>query len=194
MEPENQYLSQTDEKRSTINELETSIGELVKKSNKLKKVFLLFFGILTISCTLFVHYTWTTQKNTTNQRILRTAESFAFLLDDETLKNLKALPEDEGTMSYKSIKARLLNIIKLNKDIRFAYLYTQRNNKIYFMVDSEPAGSVDLSPPGQLYDEEDPFVSKPFIDGRSIITEPTTDRWGEWISVLVSIKTLKRLK
>jgi PAS domain S-box-containing protein len=56
------------------------------------------------------------------------------------------------------------------------------------MVDSEPIGSEDLSPPGQLFSEANEVDLKPFKDRTSVISEPVTDRWGTWISVLVPIK------
>lgn len=188
MKTENQYLSKTEQLEPAINETNNDIGNLTKKAKNLKKIFLLGFVLLVVLCTIFVRYTWTTQKNATNNRIMRITETSAALLDGEALKYLKVSPEDEGTVTYESIKYRLMNMVKVNKDIRFAYLYTQRNEKLYFMVDSEPTGSEDLSPPGQLFSEANVIDSKPFADGRSVITNPVTDRWGTWISVLVPLK------
>jgi PAS domain S-box-containing protein len=119
---------------------------------------------------------------------MRITETSGSLLDGEMLKYLKANSEDTGTVAYKSIKYRLMAMVNVNKTIRFAYLYTQRNEKLYFMVDSEPTGSEDLSPPGQLFSEANEVDSKPFENGSSVITNPLTDRWGTWISVLVPIK------
>ncbi|GAB6154473.1 hypothetical protein JCM17380_32230 [Desulfosporosinus burensis] len=56
------------------------------------------------------------------------------------------------------------------------------------MVDSEPVESKDYSPPGQEYTEADKSYSKPFTDGKVLITAPVTDRWGTWISFIVPIK------
>jgi len=190
METENQNLTKKDQS-GLLSDTNKEIAELTKKSSNLKQVFLLLFVILAVLCIIYINYTWTSQKNTTNAHVMRSAETSAFLLDGEMLKNLKAIPEDESSVAYQNIKNRLINLIKFDKNIQFAYLYTQRNDKLYFMVDSEPIGSEDLSPPGQLFSEANVIDSKPFIDGRSVITEPVTDRWGTWISVLVPIKNPK---
>ena len=52
----------------------------------------------------------------------------------------------------------------------------------------KPADSVDYSPPGQIYEEADDVLRNTFSSGKTVLTKPTTDRWGTWISVLVPMK------
>lgn len=56
------------------------------------------------------------------------------------------------------------------------------------MVDSEPESSEDYSPPGQEYTEADEPTFKAINNGNDIITEPSTDRWGTWISAYIPIR------
>lgn len=154
----------------------------------MKKYFFVSYIILAVFGVFLIQYTWTTSIAETNEQALKIAQTTASLLDDEMLRKLSGIPEDEGTTAYISIKERLITIPQLYDKIQFAYLYTQKNNELYFMVDSEPADSEDLSPPGQLFEEASNIDSQPFKDGISIITKPLTDRWGTWISILVPIK------
>jgi len=188
MKTENQHLSKPEQFESTINGTNDNIGNLTKKADNLKIIFLFGFILMAVISGFYIRNTWITQKIAIEKRVIKATKTYTSLLDEEMLKSLKGMPEDEGTSAYQSYKYRLITLIEQNKDIRFAYLYTQRNDKIYFMVDSEPSGSKDLSPPGQEYTEEDPEVHKPFYTGETLITKPATDRWGRWISVLVPIK------
>ncbi len=157
----------------------------------MKKYFFVSYIILAVFGFFLIHYTWTSSIAETNNQALKIAKTTASLLDDGMLKELRGMPEDEGTPAYESIKERLITIPQLYDNIQFAYLYTQKNNDLYFMVDSEPGDSEDLSPPGQVFTEASKTDSQPFKDGNSIITKPLTDRWGTWISVLVPIKNLE---
>lgn len=154
----------------------------------MKNFFCVNYIILAILGFILIHYTWTTSITETNEQALKIAQITAALLDDGVLNELSGIPEDEGTPAYASIKERLITIPQLYDKIQFAYLYTQKDNALYFMVDSEPASSEDFSPPGQLFSEASKIDSQPFKNGVSLITKPLTDRWGTWIRVLVPIK------
>jgi PAS domain S-box-containing protein len=154
----------------------------------MKKGVFFSFIILIVFGAVFIHYTWINSINTIEEHSLKIAKTIALSLDGEMLKQLKAIPEDEGTQAYESIKKRLLAVRDIQTGIRFAYLYTQKEGKIYFMADSEPVDSEDYSPPGQGYAEAEIEYLKPFDDAKAFITHPVKDRWGTWISVLVPIK------
>ncbi|MEI6752961.1 MAG: response regulator [Paludibacter sp.] len=188
METTNQYSSNTEHLEATISEINSDIADSLKKGQNLKLIFLVSIIFLILLSAFFVRDSWVRQKTETEGLVMKAAKTSALLLDAEMLKSLSAIPEDIGTVAYESIKSRLIAMAKENKDIRFAYLYTQRNNKLYFIVDSEPANSKDMSPAGQEYTEAAPEYSKPFKNGNSIITKPATDRWGTWVSVLIPIK------
>ena len=158
------------------------------KVNKTKSIFLFALILFLIISIAFIWYTWNKTINAMSDQALKNAEMSEATLNGEMFKQLRALPEDVGTVAYESIKSRLMKLVSVDKNIRFAYIYTQRDNKIYFMVDSESAESKDYSPPGQEYTEVGDEYKKPFKDGKSLVTQPITDRWGTWVSTLVPMK------
>jgi len=153
-----------------------------------KKLFLLALIVLTVFSAVLLCQSWITSIAAIEKHALSTASASASSLSIDTIKLLRAVPEDENTAAYKSIKNNLISLAKNDNEIRFVYLYTQRDGKIYFMADSEPAASKDYSPPGQLFGEAAKEDFMPFKDGKTRITSSLTDRWGKWVSVLVPLK------
>jgi len=143
--------------------------------------------LLVIISFFYLKYSWDSGIRERSDNALIIASTAADGLNGEMLKQLKAVPEDEKTSAYSSIKKRLNELISIDKNIRFAYFYTQKNGKLYLMVDSEPTGSADMSPPGQEYTEADYEYFKPFKDGLPLITNTVVDRWGKWKSILIPI-------
>ncbi len=152
------------------------------------RLFVLALIVLTITSGIFLRQSWSTSTGATEKHALSTANAAANSLSREKIKLLHAIPEDENSDTYKQLKNNLIGLAENNTEIRFVYLYVQRDGKIYFMADSEPADSKDYSPPGQEYTEADTQYTLPFKDGNTLITSKVTDRWGDWISVLIPIK------
>ena len=164
---------------------------LVKRINKPKTLLAILLVVLAVSGSLYMYYVWNSSINETSKQALKIATTAGSSLNGEMLKKLNALPEDLGTEAYESIKKRLMEIVSINSEIRFAYFYTQKAGKIYIMADSEPVDSEDYVPPGLEYTEADKLFYKPFEDEKALITEPITNRWGTWVSVLVPMKNLQ---
>jgi len=163
-------------------------NELARRVSLSKKFLFILIIVLAVSSYLFISNLWNTAiENASNQAmsIAKTAEAS---LSKELLAKLDVSAKDINKPEYKSLKANLTNIIKVNNEFSFAYVYIQESDRIYFVVDSEPADSEDYSPPGQEYTEATEVDKKPFQDGLPFITPPTTDRWGTWISMLVPMK------
>lgn len=163
-------------------EIKTPLNSRFRISQKTKLVIQML--ILAILGYMYLWYTWTSSNYETSKRAMNKATTVATMINGEEFKRLNAVKEDVGTIAYESIKNRLMELVKSNGDIRFAYLYTMKDNKLYFMVDSESIESKDYISPGQEYTEADKSYSMPFIDGKELITAPLTDRWGIWISFL----------
>jgi PAS domain S-box-containing protein len=161
---------------------------LINKINKPRRLLAIFLIVVAVAGFFYIYYSWNSSKNDTSARAIKTASLTGESLNGEMLKELNAQPEDLGTTPYESIKRRLIEIVSIDSEIRFAYFYTQKDGKIYFMADSEPADSEDYSPPGQEFPEADKEDFQPFVDGKTLITKPVTDRWGTWVSVLVPLK------
>lgn len=139
------------------------------------KIILVLLAIATLIFGTF--YIWTewnkSIKETSNQaiNIAKTAE-LSFNLEKQT---------------YQEIKNTLYKVVDVNKNIRFAYFLQKKGDLIYFIADSETPDSPDYSPPGQEFTEADPDIFQTLTDGKELITKPTTDRWGTWVSVYVPV-------
>lgn len=135
----------------------------------------------------YIGYIWVTTKHERSLHALQIARSVEASLPFENIQKLTANPADTALQAYKNIKETLHGVIQVNPQARFAYLYLVHNGKLYFMVDSEPEGSPDISPPGQEFTEADFIDFQPFRTGKAQITKPVTDRWGTWVSIEVPV-------
>ena len=120
--------------------------------------------------------------------ITRVARTAAIMMHYDDLLKLNALPQDTLKPQYFVLKKMLFQIKSLNKSAKFAYIYTVRNGKVLFMVDSEPQNSPDCSPPGQELTEATVLDKELMNDGSQQTIEFSEDRWGNWVSILVPLK------
>lgn len=155
------------------------------KKISIKEILILL--LLLISGSTFVGYIWRDTKKQEIEKVLQVARSVEACLPKENLKTLDFDINDLKNKDYQQLKSILRGVVRVNKNAKFAYLYIQRNDKLYFIVDSEPENSPDYSPPGQEFTEADATDKKPFQDGKALVTEPVTDRWGTWVSAEVPV-------
>ncbi len=146
------------------------------------------FCLLLAFCIFYVNHSWIKEEKQQAENILQVAKACEALLPKEEISKLNACPEDTNNSQYLDVKFHLREIVRVNKKIRFAYIWIERNEKIFFIADSEPETSENFSPPGQEYTEAKPEDKKPFIDGKEHITSSFTDQWGTWKSIYVPIK------
>jgi len=96
------------------------------------------------------------------------------------LAALKGVPADVGAPAYHRLKLLLQDLVKVRPGTRFAYLMALRGTLPIFLVDAEPEGSPDFSPPGQVYTEATPILMdtfsspEPLLDGPARVTENKT--------------------
>lgn len=136
---------------------------------------------------LYVFYIWIDTKNQNIRHVLQVGESIVASIPTDELKYLDQKPEDLKDDQFQQLKITLQKVISVNKDAKFVYLYIQRGEKLYFVVDSEPINSPDYSPAGQEFTEAAPIDKMPFTEAKPLVTQPVTDRWGTWVSVEVPI-------
>lgn len=148
---------------------------------------IVFFTILALGI-VYLYFTFANFSEDRTKRILQIAKSIEVVLPKEALKTLEVKANDINKPQYQILKNNLKEIIRVNPEARFAYLLTQKNGKVYFIADSEPANSRDYSPPGQEYKEADEATYQIFKNGKETITEPSTDRWGTWVTTYVPVK------
>jgi hypothetical protein len=106
----------------------------------------------------------------------------AAAVDPRHVVALAGAPADLTSGDYRRLKEQLLRMRHASPKTRFVYLMRRVGAEIVFLVDSEPAGSPDESPPGQVYDEATPTFRSMFATGTGGIEGPVTDRWGTWMS------------
>jgi len=120
--------------------------------------------------------------------LLRQAHLVAQPVNVQRVMSLLGTEADMDSPGYRRIKEQLAAFRSANSQYRFLYIMGRRSDgAVFFFVDSEPAGSKDYSPPGQVY-EEIPEGYRRVFDSRSATVEgPVKDRWGVWVSALVPL-------
>jgi len=133
---------------------------------------------------------WTAQQQDQQLRreLLTKARIAAENIDPAMLETLNGSASDIASPDYQHLKVQMARIRAVDPSIRFAYLMGERPEGIFFYVDSEPASSVDYSPPGQVYTEATPLTLKAFSEKTELAEGPASDRWGTWVTAFVPIK------
>lgn len=152
---------------------------------KRKPTYWLSLILLAAVGLLYMYLTWTASVKDTEQQALRLALTAEASFSREAVARLAAQPSDLYTHEYMQIKHSLKGFVKVNKDVRFSYIFLQKDGKIYFAADSESEDSPDYSPPGQEYTEAAGMSSEIFSGQAPVTMGRHTDRWGTWVSILV---------
>ncbi|MBK7215097.1 MAG: hypothetical protein IPH88_17765 [Bacteroidales bacterium] len=158
-----------------------------QRYNKNISVVLPFLLILALGF-LYMRHTWNRIEKQADSNLLQVARSIEASLPAQAIADLQANQSDINNSDYLIVKQTLKEVIKVNEKARFAYIYKAKGDKIFFLADSEPITSEDYSPPGQEFPEADESDWLPLKKGEFLVTDPLTDRWGTWVSVLVPIQ------
>ena len=147
---------------------------------------LIIYGLIS---SFYLNYSWNRYEQNATDDAIMLAQSVKSMFHAEHLAQLTGTESDLETQEYSMAKSNLAQLVYTTNPIRFAYLVGLRNGQLVFLVDSEEVGSPDYSPPGQVYHDASPLFLQGIKESRTIITEPFTDRWGSWVSVLVPIQS-----
>lgn len=131
---------------------------------------------------------WVTYKNALSKDAAMLAQSLQSLLNPEQVSALTGTLDDLEKPEYANIKRSLSELTETTPLIRFAYLLARQNGNLIFLADSEPVDSAHYSPPGQIFTEATDKDREPFLTGKTVLIQPTSDRWGTWVSALVPVK------
>lgn len=174
----------------TIRDTETtetpSTGLLKIKHSK--TCVILFTVIVFALSGLYLRFAWNRYNDEASTKAIMLAQSLETLLQHQQIAALSGGAEDLGKSEYNMTKLSLTRLVGSKNPIEFAYLLGEQDGKMIILLDSEPPESPDYSPPGQIYEEAKDTDWEPFRSGKAVLTEPTPDRWGTWISALVPIK------
>jgi PAS domain S-box-containing protein len=106
----------------------------------------------------------------------------------EHIKALSGTAADLDVPEYLRLKEQFAAVRDTEPKCRFIYLMGRSaDGSVFFFVDSEPAGSEDESPAGQVYAEVSAQYLRTFETKTVLVEGPVSDRWGTWISALVPL-------
>jgi len=114
------------------------------------------------------------------------AQRCALAFQPEELHELDGSPADVGTAAYDQVKTRLIQLRLVDPEVRFVYIFRHDpdSGRVLFLADSEPAGAVDESLPGDDYPEapNSPGLQSILRDGRPSTEGPLADSFGTWVT------------
>ena len=144
--------------------------------------------VLLVAATLFIGGLVSHSDRSLRQELLQQTHLVAGAVDIESVQALTGSAADLDTPEYQRLKQQFSEIRSANTAYRFIYLMGRTaDGAVFFYVDSEPAGSEDESPPGQLYAEATAEVLKAFDTLTPITEGPVADHWGTWLTALVPL-------
>ena len=130
---------------------------------------------------LGANFTGEHQDRMMRRQIQARTEIAAAAIHSDDVSQLHWDESDLTNPPYQRLKALLIAMRHANSDLRFVLLAGIREQKAYFLADSENPESKDYSPPGQSYDEATPDYLAALSSDRSFVLGPETDRWGTWV-------------
>lgn len=136
----------------------------------------------------YLLFSWNKYQNEFASEAIMLVESLEAVLSPEDINKLSGDAEDLQKPEYFVLKNNLTRLAAVKNPINFAYIMREDNGNIIFLLDSESPESADYSPPGQVYAEADDVTRGVFQSGKTVLSEPAADRWGNWISALTPIK------
>ncbi|MBI9104931.1 MAG: PAS domain S-box protein [Spirochaetales bacterium] len=120
--------------------------------------------------------------------LLSQTRTVAQSLNTKPVQMLSGSSADLDSPHYQRLKRVLQSLRTINTECRFIYLMGQKaDGSVFFYMDSEPEGSEDYSPPGQIYEDVSAEYQRVFDTGVESIEGPVTDKWGTWISALIPV-------
>lgn len=155
----------------------------IKYSYKIISIILVIILIGIISSLYSIKYA----DKVIRDSLLEKTQIISTTLNSEDILTFTGTENDLSNPQYIEVKSKLIELVGINNDIRFAYISGRNGNGIFFFVDSEQTDSSDYSPPGQPYPEATEAFKNIFNNKLGITEGPVNDRWGSWISALSPI-------
>ncbi len=123
--------------------------------------------------------------------LLDSTKAIGASINPQIIMKLTGSESDRETPEFKELQKRLTEIGNSQSDVRFIYIMRNKNEKIFFLIDSEPdryKNPLDpLSQPGEIYENSTKEFLECFKLGKTMVEGPVTDEWGTWISGSVPI-------
>jgi len=154
---------------------------------------LIFMSIIyLILAGLHLQLTYKNSLDDSSEYVYHLANTIVKGVNTNRLSVFQTSIEDTANIDYIHLKQKLMELQQVNQEARFLYFVKLIDNRIFFMVDSEPSSSEDYSAPGDEYiNELDSEILVPFKTHKPLVTKPLQDKWGTWVSVLIPLKNTK---
>jgi CHASE1-domain containing sensor protein len=160
---------------------------------------LVLLGAILVAGVLFSRWLAVQVDREMRADLLNHARMVAEAIDINNIESLSGSEADLATPEYLRLKEQFSAVRAANPQCRFLYLMGNRTvepassaaakaeSKIFFFIDSEPIGSEDESPAGQVYEEAPEAYLRVFRTKAAAVEGPVTDRWGAWVSALIPL-------
>ncbi|ESQ80616.1 methyl-accepting chemotaxis protein [Asticcacaulis sp. YBE204] len=111
------------------------------------------------------------------------AKSAAALLDTQTQAQFTEAT-DKTSPEYQATVAPFQKMVNADKRLAFVYSMVERDGKVLFVMDAQPAGSTSTpSAVMDVYAEASPVLKEAFAaKAARTESEPVTDKWGTFLS------------
>ncbi len=154
----------------------------------------LFILLVLVACGFYLLFEWNRFQKIVSSEAVFLAESIESFVHPEHIAALSGENQDLEKTEYIMLKTNLQDLVAIANPIHFAYVLAQRDDNLIILIDSESPDSPEYSPPGQVYEEAEKIYYEPFRTGKTVLTDPITDRWGTWISAIVPITDTQNKK
>ncbi len=154
-----------------------------------RRTLILMSSIYLILAGFHLHLTYQKSLEESTEYVFHLANTIVKGANTNQLSTFKTSIEDTANVDYIHLKQKLVELQQVNQEARFLYFIKMIDKRIFFMVDSEPATSEDYSAPGDEYiNELDSEILIPFKTHEPLVSKPTQDKWGNWVTVYIPIK------
>lgn len=137
---------------------------------------------------LLVRQVWDDAIRETREEALQTAMVVEASLSTETIRALAGRPADPDLPEYQCVTRRLADVGQLLAGVRSVYLVGIRDETTQVLAGSEPPESPWFLPPGSPLPDPDGTLMEVFRAGVPAVTPSLSDRWGDWVRVLVPVE------
>ena len=168
-------------------DIQTSEKRISLKLNHRRIIFFLLALLFLAGGVFFTHKICNDQIEIQKDDALLLADSSSSLIPQSYLKALDNSISDLNKKEYISIKNSLIQLVKTNDHIGYAYFVMMQKGIIVLAVDSSPADSEYYYLPGQICSGAEKLKHIRFNWQTPQISKPYENDSGRWISVTVPV-------
>ncbi len=125
-------------------------------------------------------------------RITEQSKLIASVVDPEEVAQYHADYSDTLNPGYNKLRDYFLGFCSQMQDVRYIYLFGQKQNKIFFYLDTEVdrhklGAKRNTAAPGEIYTDAPAEFYTVFKNRQALAVKPYSDQWGSFVTVLVPV-------